>query len=322
MNDRTTGERISGGGAGTAHQAALDWFTLLQSGDVPPDARAQFERWRRQPENDAAFRRIAAMWGMPEFATAVRRRETAVAQRPHRAVLGWASAAAAVLLLVAGALYGPGLLLHMRADYTTTTAERRDITLPDGSRMTLDAASAVALDFSNGRRTVRLLQGEAFFDVVHDTAHPFLVDGRYGEVRVTGTAFAVRAGARADDVVLARGAVAVRPLAGAQPAAHLVPGDMVSVGDGGLSAVQQVDTARQLAWMDGRLSFSKRRLGAVLEDVGRYHDGTILVMADGLLDREVSGSYRLDDPALIVRSLAEAMGARMDVLPGGLIILR
>ncbi|MGU3494786.1 FecR family protein [Xanthobacteraceae bacterium A53D] len=331
MNDFNQGGRISGKRSDAAHQAALDWFALLQSGDVPADTLDRFAAWRRVPQNEAAFQRIAAMWGMPEFAAATRRREAAAplpAPRPRRLGLAWASAAAAVLLVLAGTLYGPGLLLNLRADYVTATAERREITLPDGSRMTLDAASAVALDFADGRRTVRLLAGEAFFDVVHDTAHPFKVDGRYGEVTVTGTAFAVRTGAREDEVVLARGAVEVQALpragalARAGAPARLAPGDMASISESGVSAVRQVDTARHLAWLEGRLSFSRRPMGAVLDDLRRYYDGTILVMDGDLLERAVSGSYRLDDPALVVRSLAEATGVRLDTLPGGLLVLR
>ncbi len=233
-----------------------------------------------------------------------------------------ACAAAAVLVLTLGAAYLPMLKVRLTADYMTDIAERREILLPDGSRMTLDAASAVALDFANGRRTVRLLAGDAFFDVAHDAEHPFRVEGHFGLVRVTGTAFGVRAGPQADEVVLARGGVDAAPLSGTQVAAHLVPGEMVSIDREGVSPVRKVDTGRALAWMEGRLSFSNRPLGAVLDDIRRYYAGTIIVLASGLEDEEVSGSYRLDDPVLILRSLAEATGAHMDVLPGGLIILR
>ena len=229
---------------------------------------------------------------------------------------------AAALLLLIGGLQLPGLLTRLGADYATAVAERRTVELPDGSRMTLDGASAAAIDFAEGHRTVRLLEGEAFFDVVSDAARPFRAVGRFGAVEVTGTAFSVRLGESEDEVVLARGRVEVRALEGGGTPSQLVPGDMVSIGRGGLSAVRKVDPERALAWLDGRLSFSRRPMGDVIEDVRRHYDGRIFILGGGVAAREVSGSYRLDDPALVVRSLAEAAGATATLLPGGIIILR
>lgn len=310
--------------SGQAEDQALDWFMRLQAEEPSAEDAARFAAWRADPDCAAAYDKLIALWGDPAFAAALQRRAGATApnaRRPSRS--GYAAlAAAAVLLLALTAVYLPGLRMRLAADYMTATAERREIVLPDGSRMTLDAASAVALDFADGHRTVRLLSGDAFFDVVHDEARPFKVEGHFGIVRVTGTAFAVRAGAQEDEVVLTRGGVDVTRISAPGDPAHLVPGEMVSVSRAGLSPVRKVDTTRALAWMDGRLSFSNRPLGAVLEDVGRYYNGTILVLARGLAEQEVSGSYRLDDPVLVLRSLAEATGAHLDVLPGGVLILR
>ncbi len=313
---------------------ALDWFTHLQGHPDDADLRARCEAWcEADPRHEAAFRTIAEMWGDDAFGSAVQRREAALAPaaaprrshgRPHvwprRAWL--AGGMAAALLLAVGGVHLSDAWPRLGADYATAAAERRTVELPDGSQMTLDGASAAVIDFGGDRRIVRLLEGEAFFDVVSDSGRPFRAVGRFGEVEVTGTAFSVRLGESADEVVLARGQVEVRPLAGNDPPSKLVPGDMVAVSATGLSAVRKVDPERALAWLDGRLSFSRRRLGDVIEDVRRNYDGRIFILNGDVTQREVSGSYRLDDPVLVIRSLAEAAGAQASILPGGIIILR
>lgn len=59
-------------------------------------------------------------------------------------------------------LFVPTLFVHIKAEYQTSTAESRSITLEDGSRVQLAAASALTTDFANGRRNVKVLKGEAF----------------------------------------------------------------------------------------------------------------------------------------------------------------
>jgi transmembrane sensor len=60
----------------------------------------------------------------------------------------------------------------------------------------------------------------------------------------------------------------------------------------------------------------------VLKDVRRYHAGRIIVLNGGIEQVAVSGNYKLDQPALIIHSLAEAAGATVTTLPGGFVILR
>src|SRR3546814_11678062 len=97
-------------------------------------------------------------------------------------------AAAAACLAVVSA---PTLLLMWQSDYRTGTGEMRNVTLSDGSSVTLDTGSAIAVNYGDGRRGVRLLAGRAWFDVAHDERHPFTVSAADARVRVTGTAFDV-----------------------------------------------------------------------------------------------------------------------------------
>jgi transmembrane sensor len=96
-----------------------------------------------------------------------------------------------------------------RADYVTGKGQKSIVDLPDGTRVTLDADSAVDVAFTGGRRDVRLLNGRAFFDVAHDRAHPFAVQAGGRVVTALGTQFDVRLTPGAVRVVLAEGSVSV-----------------------------------------------------------------------------------------------------------------
>lgn len=107
------------------------------------------------------------MWGAPELALAAGGAVTR-SRRKRRAVA--ATGAALVLMVGAGAVFGPGAWLRLNADHLTATGGIEMVHLPDGSVMTLNTASAVAIDFSDGAGAVKLLAGEAHFDVASDSA--------------------------------------------------------------------------------------------------------------------------------------------------------
>lgn len=84
----------------------------------------------------------------------------------------------------------------------------REVTLPDGSRVTLNRASRLryAAEFGGETRLVALT-GEAFFDVKRNPGKPFVIDARGTEVRVLGTSFNVNAATPNVTVTVATGTV-------------------------------------------------------------------------------------------------------------------
>ncbi|MFH1558590.1 MAG: FecR family protein [Pseudomonadota bacterium] len=314
--------------------AALDWFVRLQDSPDDEALKLELQHWLDQdPRHAAAFVEYQSFWEMPELEAASRRLaarqdeaiEQSSAHRARRPINRWVTtlaAAAAVLLVAIGIQQYPVLLRHWEADYLTATGERNDITLPDGSRMTLNTASAVAVDFAGGRRSIRLLEGEAFFDVVHDADHPFRVAGAFGEVEVRGTAFSVRTASAEDTVVLERGSVQVSRLSDLGERAMLAPGEMVTVSPTAISPIEKTDPEDALAWLDGRIIFHERPFAQVLNDLRRYYGGPVVTLDSRISQLLVSGNYRLENPEGVLRSLAEAAGVSVTRLPGGILILR
>lgn len=318
----------------TAVDEALDWFLRLQEEDAPETLRA-FDAWAEgRPDRMKAFDELVRMQGMASLRKAtladrnLQHREgrptgrAAATSRPVRAWrFGYAAMAAVVLAAVAWQQL-PGLLLQWRSDYLTATGERETVSLPDGSSVVLNTASAIAIDFDKGARRVTLLEGEAYFDVRHDAEHPFIVAGHFSDVEVKGTAFSVLAEDARDTIVLERGRVDVTRRTGNRERAMLEPGQMVIATGEGLSAVTSTDPVQSLAWREGRIVFYDKAFSAALSELQRYYDGQVLLVSGRVSNRLVSGNYRVDDPEAAIRTLAASAGASVTRLPGGVLILR
>ena len=76
-------------------------------------------------------------------------------------------------------------------EITTNSGSRTTITLPDNTKVWLNAGSHIQYgkDFTTGENREVSLTGEAFFDVAPDAAHPFIIHTRKVDVRVLGTRF-------------------------------------------------------------------------------------------------------------------------------------
>lgn len=312
--------------ADTVEDQALDWFARLRNDDPDAATRAAFLAWLAEdPRHETEFRNLETLWNSKPFLDAVKalpvERRALSRPKARRWPLQAAALAASVLLSV-GIWQYPALTIAVEADYLTATGSQTTVALPDGSTMMLNTDTAVALDFEAGQRHVRLLRGEAFFDVVHDSAHPFTVSGHYGEVRVLGTAFSVKTSDDKDEVVLERGRVQVLCLCDGRDKAELAPGEAVSITASAVSPVHASDPSTRLAWREGRIIFENARLGTVLQELRRYHRGPIMVVDERVNRLLVTGNYRLDNVEGALRTLADAAGVGFYRIPGGLIILQ
>ncbi|MCX8997915.1 FecR domain-containing protein [Rhizobiaceae bacterium BDR2-2] len=318
---------------------ALEWFARLNAGEtVDPETRLAFEGWLSAgPDHRMVWEQVADVWAAPETLLASQQ-VAAQAQadnvvrldaherrpapgRPRFGVYAMVAAAALVLAIATPQVL-PSLLLRWQADYRTDAGKTQELVLPDGSQMVLNGQSAVALDFADGRRGVRVLAGEAWFDVVHDERHPFHVAGKFSDVQVRGTAFAVRVDGDGDTIVLERGRVDAIHDRGDIAPVHLSAGEMVRASDAAMSAVAPFDSEEMLGWLEGRIVFSARPLGEALDAIKPYLNGTVVVLNRDLLDVAVSGHYRTDSAGTAIASIVSAAGGKITRLPGGIIIIR
>ena len=204
----------------------------------------------------------------------------------------------------------PPLLLWLEADYVTATAELRSFDLADGSRVHLAPASAVTVDIDDGGRVVRLLEGQAYFEVTPDPDRPFRVTAGDMTTEVIGTAFDVRLGALGAVVAVGEGQVAVDYTAAAPLAVQdLRAGDWVQVGWDGSLRRGSAPPEEVGSWREGQIVVRDRPLADAVDDLRRYYAGLIVVTDDALKARRLSGVYNLDDPVAALTAMAGAHGA-------------
>ena len=313
-----------------ALEQAAAWFARIDRGALSDREQQAFDDWiAADPDHRRAFERVSRTWAvMGDLAAAPPQAEpTDAPGHSTTARRRWAVAAIAAGLLIAvgvGADLPQRLDANVRADAATATGEIRRLDLPDGSTVQLNTDSAIAIHFGPdgiGARGVRLLRGEAAFEIAKDPDRPFMVAAGDGVSRVLGTVFTVRMSSRGASVTLLEGRVAVSVNGGGQETV-LSPNQRVRYdGRRGLGAVEAVDPQSASAWRRGKLVFHDQPLGDVIDELNRYHRGLIRLVNEDLRAKRVNGVFDTGDPVSVVEALEAALGLRTTRLTDYVILL-
>lgn len=325
-------------------EAAAWWFARIQRGPLEAAEERALESWLESDGAADAFDRARRAWSLTgETADLPRMRALRTAalartrQRPRAAHL-WPRAAgiAAALALCAalgvglgivplGPLRGSGQELQRMGgpDFVTLVGERRSVSLPDGTVVTLNTDSALDVAFTDSFRIVRLTKGQAYFEVAHDEAHPFLVEAAGRRITALGTAFDVRIDPDRFQVLLVEGSVMVNrsPYAfdGAADAREFVlhPGEGLVAAFGAPEQVTQIDVTRQLRWRDGFMEFDGELLINVVAEMNRYTSAPLSVQDPRVGDLRVSGVFRTGDQSQFVDVISRVLPVAARTSPGG-----
>lgn len=319
--DASTGELDA------AIERAMEW--LLRREMAPGDAGLErdFQRWLAEAElhrkaYDAAQSTWAELGRLPAPARETPANVVALPVRPPRRGRWYAAAAALVAACVLIAAF-PSLHRSLIADYETGVAELRDMSLPDGSVVQLDAGSAIAVDYQDGERRVTLLAGQAFFRVARDAQRPFSVLAGDVSVVVTGTSFSVAKTSATIDVAVQTGSVEVLRR-GQREGDPLTVGDRLVVDRTGQVVHRERLAPEQVAsWRQRRLVVVDTSFGDIVETFGRHLPGVVFVR-DGALNRQaITGVFDLSQPVEALRTLARSQNATVtEVTPYLLVVSR
>lgn len=230
-------------------------------------------------------------------------------------------AAAAVLYPVLGTRSAGRL-------YQSAPGRIVDLTLDDGSRVTLDADSAVRVALSDDVRRVTLERGSAYFEVAHAAAHPFQVAVDDRRVIVTGTRFAVSRTIDGGQVSLLEGQVVIGRRDAAMRNAladglRMAPGEQAVFRSGEPAIVKtRADVESGTSWSRRRLVFKDAPLSEVIAAASRYADAP-LVLADPDLSRvRVTAVLPLDDPKGLTSGLTALLPIRAERTADGRVLIR
>lgn len=312
-------------------EAAIGWLVTLNSGAVSPEERRGFDAWLAASDH---HRRVwQQLTGALEqtFAPAAGHgaalgRTLARAEGHTRARRRWLRGALAVggvaggVALVRAERSAP--LAQWGAGLRTGTAERRAIVLPDGSDLTLDARSAVDLDFDDGSRRVSLRAGAI---VIHDSnpaGGSLRIRTPHGEVEaaghggVAGARFMVRDEGAVSYVGVLAQEVDLLADAGRR---RLSAGQAARFGPEGIDSDTVPAPRAASAWTQGRLEVHDEPLGDVIEALRAYRRGLVRITARAAALR-LYGSYALDDSDQVLALLASTLPIQVRTYRGGWLV--
>jgi len=328
----------------TVPSTGAEWVARMNAGPLSPELQAALDSWlARDSRNQADFTLARLTWSV------AKRLETSdVAQQELRALNaqpisrrwnlrlwnlrfwgaaanpfasgahGWSPAFAAIALIIVGAV---GYLQFPRApadpsflqngaSAATAIGEISNYTLPDGSKLTVNAKSSVRVAFNRKQRQIFLEHGEAFFEVQRD-AKPFVVTAGARSVVVTGTKFDVKLDSYRSglQVAVVEGHVNVGD---GQPEAAdvtaLRANDVFLFPDNG--PPERLTLAANLvsAWQSRRLHFEGTMIGDVLNSVNRFAIKPLQVGDPQLAELPLSGAFNAGDTDAVLFSLQSLYG--------------
>jgi transmembrane sensor len=314
------------------------WTWRADSGELGAAERSELEAWLREDiRHRRAFEELSRTWSALDSLSARARDDEKIATvaRPERRRFlsnlkprrYWTAAAAVLVLGLAAVILTarrPGLQVM-----STAVGQQRYVTLADGSEVTLNTNTLLAVKLTSQRRDIYLRRGEAHFDVVHDASRPFFVHAGDAVIRDVGTQFEVRLESDRDiDVLVDQGEVEVRGLAAT--ARPTTPGSTTGGGNDdwvrALSAGEQLliagphlaitsvsprQIADDLAWREGAVVFQGEPLSQALAEVGRYTQAHVVLAGPQLASLKISGRFRTNDVPGFFRALQAALPVRV-----------
>jgi transmembrane sensor len=321
-----------------ARAEASVWIVRLHGAHRTPELEAGLRLWlQANPDNATEFERVTAVWesaphasiaGLPRVVHRERRSPTA-----RRF-----SIAATLLLVVAG---GAFVIYREEQDdeYVTAIGEQRTVPLEDGSRIALNSNSQVRIEFTADKRTVRLLHGEAFFEVAHNKERPFVVIAGDNQVTAVGTAFEVRYEPYRIEVILVEGKVnvtsTVEPLIApatvsssktglgklSSSAYAMTAGERLRVAKGVPAVIDAPPVDAVTAWRRGEVMLDDTPLSDAVAEMNRYNKSPLVIDGSNTAALRVSGIYHTGDLEGFAQTVAQLYGLQL-TREGGRIHLR
>jgi transmembrane sensor len=323
---------------GEIDEEAAIWAWRMDSDTVSAADRRAFESWlRRDPRHRRASEELSRVWAALNGLAEAKRDEkiatfaaSGFVKRRHR--MWWAAAAAGLVLGVAvPAWLQTGSELQTIA---TAVGQQRNVTLADGSVVTLNTNTIVETNLRRGSREIYLRKGEAHFHVAHDRSRPFLVHAGDAVVRAVGTEFEVRL--LTDQhvaVVVNEGRVEVQSAAPGggpritdrnnRPPAALRAGQQLSTAtaDYSVRSVSPQQLSDDMAWLGGAIIFDGKPLAEAVAEIERYTDFRIVVSDPRIAALLVGGRFRTDNVQGFFDALQSALPVSIRRAPDGVVFI-
>lgn len=291
-------------------EQASHWLMLHWGGELDVEQRQRFAAWQAcDPEHRRAWQRLehlqGTLAGVPAHtANAVLRELPDARRRQALKLLGLA-------LLAGGSGYLAQSQLPWReamADLRSSTGERLQRTLADGSRLALNSGSAVNIRYSASERRIQLLSGELLLDSGHDPAkRPLIVETVAGEIQALGTRFAVHEISGGSRVDLYEGELELRPRYA--ETSRLRTGQQRWFSAERNAPIGLADR-NAIAWNEGRLIAERMPLGRFITELSRHRPGILRCDPD-VAELPLTGVFPLADTDRVLAALQQSLPVEM-----------
>lgn len=278
-------------------EAAVAWLARLEAQNASEAHWEAFGRWLADPNNKRALDALEAALAIID--------DHPEAFKPAPRVFGVGQLRPMVFaaLAVAAAAFAFVQLRPAPTQqyyYEAPVDEARQVTLPDGTDVSLNRGAAIGVLWTARARQIDLRRGEAAFHVMRNTGAPFAVAAGAVSISDLGTEFNVLRDRSALTVTVREGSVRVTDAGGA---VDLSPGDQAKVENGRIAS-RRVDPEDAFAWRTGRLIYHDAPLSDVVADLNRYSATPISIGDRAATAQRFSG--------VLIIGRAEAMTARLE----------
>lgn len=295
------------------------WLAVLRSSERSPEMEATFEAWL---DEDAAHHRaffaITRTWQLLGAAGAQLRADQR-RKKLHRQRLVGAMAACLVVAVGVPAWFAAFPVQHLETQH----GELRTVVLSDGSRVTLNTGTRMAVRYMFNRRSIKLEKGEAAFDVAHDKRRPFVVSADGEDIAALGTSFIVRTLAEGQlGVTLTEGRLKLtRSAAGPKAEPIVLTAGQGWTPRGGVRQLASSDLEQAAAWRRGEVVFNNTSLSAAVTEMNRYGGKPLYLDVSQADEFKISGVFRIEDGDAFAKTLAALYGLTVEERGQGLHIL-
>lgn len=311
----------------TANQQAAQWLITLEidKSDNAEDYVAFMEWLEESPRHEELYERCLRTWKSSESLPITSEDTLPILEgidlsdkesgekestRKSRYIVGIKPLALCASLVFAFAIFLVLVLPQSEAVlYQTNIGEQQRIELEDGSFVTLNTASRIAVKYQPSGRNVVLEKGEALFDVAKDSERPFVVEVGNTQVEALGTLFNINKGADTIAITLAEGSVRLLPTIKNQDLAEalLSPGQQAIVEfSGAIDNIQSSNTDEVTQWVSGKLAFRDAKLEDVIFEVNKYSKTKIYMTDPALKEVEISAYFYIGNVDTLLFALERA----------------
>jgi transmembrane sensor len=296
---------------------AAQWLERRDGEGWSDAQQSELEAWLAESRaHRAAYWRLKAAWTQAERLVALKPvpAERRLAETPRNRLRPLMFRAAAAFALVA--MVGVAAKIYFAEPaprlYTTAVGERKTLTLGDGSQIELNTDTRLRIASGNARK-VWLDRGEAFFQIKHDDAHPFLVMAGAHRVVDLGTKFLIRQDSARTEVALMEGSARFESTAANNKSAILKPGDIAYATADAMSVTKAPERtlANALGWRHGVIIFDRTTLAEAASEMNRYNTKQIVILDPAAARLTIHGRFPSNDTNAIVNVAQDVFALRV-----------